>query len=105
MRLATGGAAADFFGADTSPRFVDETFAQQIQGVGTCCSKQVAEWCLWKLTNGNVVWQLCMALSIILDENMGGSYYPTPTGQSCSVGVPSARNMVFSWSMSLSPAR
>jgi len=93
-----------FSRADTLPRLIDETSTEEVESVCAGSCKEIAKRWLGEVSNGNVIWEFHVALNKV--ENATRLWFQKePTGHSSSVGVPSARKMVLSWSISLSPGR
>ena len=90
-----------------SSRLVHEAFTKQVQRVSRSRGEELAEGSARELSYGDVIGEFSMALrkSRQTVSSSRGGMGRSRTGQSSSVGVPSARKMVFNWSMSDSPGR
>ena len=123
MSVASGtqirtGRGTHVFGGDAPAGVVDEALAEQVEAIRARGGEEVAQGRLGELPDGHVVRQLRVALrtraSDLAQRKHGASRQKREagaggesgrTGQSSSVGVPSARKIVLSWSMSVSPGR
>ena len=93
-----GGRAKEethIFCADTPPRIVNQAFVEQVEAIGARCCEEITQGRLGELSDWNVVRELGMSLvtvSAVTCQWYDGAH----TGQSSSVGVPSARKIVLS---------